>query len=240
MDRPYAGAIGINLNSTSGPAYGGFIPTHLPGCVLWLRADLGITKDGSDRVSAWADQSGLGHDVTQGVGSEQPLWEATAFNGYPCVTANGLDEHMQSAAWTLNQPSTVFAVARLIAATAVPQTLVDGTAVNTRRLYENGGAEFRIYAGSVGPSTAADTSRHVLAAVFDGASSMIYKDNTGVAGSCGSSAASGVALFRPGGAAVQYGNFELAELALFDSALAAASIARLSQYAGARYGITVA
>lgn len=40
-----------------------FVPTRLPGCALWLRADLGITLNGST-VSAWANQGTLGGSVS--------------------------------------------------------------------------------------------------------------------------------------------------------------------------------
>jgi hypothetical protein len=45
-------------------------PANLPGLVLWLRADLGITI--GTGVSAWADQSGNGNNFTQATGSAQP------------------------------------------------------------------------------------------------------------------------------------------------------------------------
>jgi hypothetical protein len=58
----------------------GFSPLWIPGVVLWLRSDLGITK--ATGVSTWADQSGHGYNLTQATGSEQPT--------YPGATANGI------------------------------------------------------------------------------------------------------------------------------------------------------
>lgn len=66
-------------------------PTQLSGCVLWLRADLGITKDGSDKVSAWADQSGAGNNVTQATGTKQPTWVAGALGGQAALSFDGGD-----------------------------------------------------------------------------------------------------------------------------------------------------
>ena len=39
-------------------------PAALPGKKLWLRADVGVTLNGSGNVSAWADQSGEGNNMT--------------------------------------------------------------------------------------------------------------------------------------------------------------------------------
>lgn len=56
-----------------------FTPTDISGCVLWLKADTGVTKDGSNLVSLWADQSGSGNDAPcAATGLEAtPLYQAT-------------------------------------------------------------------------------------------------------------------------------------------------------------------
>lgn len=62
-----------------------FAPTQLSGCVLWLRADLGITI--ATGVSQWLDQkSGL--SFAQGTGSKQPTYNtaSTAFGGRATMT----------------------------------------------------------------------------------------------------------------------------------------------------------
>lgn len=50
-----------------------FSPRDLPGLVLWLRSDMGITLAGS-KVSAWADQSGTGYDFSQATDSFRPVY----------------------------------------------------------------------------------------------------------------------------------------------------------------------
>jgi len=52
---------------------------------LWLKADVGITKDENDYVSVWSDQSGNGNDATQSIGSSQPLWIDNYINNKPSV-----------------------------------------------------------------------------------------------------------------------------------------------------------
>jgi len=51
------------------------VPTDIPDCRMWLRGDMGITLNGSN-VSAWADQSGAGHDGAQARADQQPAYNA--------------------------------------------------------------------------------------------------------------------------------------------------------------------
>jgi hypothetical protein len=57
---------------------------------LWLKASLGITI--GTGVSAWADQSGNGHDFPQATGAAQPALEATGYAGKPSVLFDGVDD----------------------------------------------------------------------------------------------------------------------------------------------------
>lgn len=44
--------------------------------VLSLRASLGVTKDGSDRVSNWTDQSSYGNNAYQTIETRRPIWHS--------------------------------------------------------------------------------------------------------------------------------------------------------------------
>ena len=64
-----------------------FLPSLLPGCVLWIRASEGVSKTG-DSITAIADQSGQGNDITvTGVGN--PQYVASAINGLPGIQITG-------------------------------------------------------------------------------------------------------------------------------------------------------
>jgi hypothetical protein len=68
-----------------------FSPSDLDSLVLWLKADAGVTKDGSNYVSSWADQSGNGNNATQATGQISSLrlpYIAKTFT----VANNKLDE----------------------------------------------------------------------------------------------------------------------------------------------------
>jgi len=75
-------------------------PTNISGCVLWLRSDLGITMDGSNRVSVWPDQSGVGHDAVQSTDAKKPVWTDNVKNGHPVLTFDGADDWMSLSGWT--------------------------------------------------------------------------------------------------------------------------------------------
>lgn len=70
-----------------------WVPTDIGGCVLWLRSDLGVTKDGSSLVSLWADQSGNGNDAAQATAIRRPIWTANQLNGQPGIMFDGLNDY---------------------------------------------------------------------------------------------------------------------------------------------------
>ena len=87
MSRP---ATGRRIDVRRSQIYDGaraFTPASLPGLILWLRADLGITLAGA-KVSAWADQSGNGADFAQGVDAFRPTYVAsnTSMGNKPSMT----------------------------------------------------------------------------------------------------------------------------------------------------------
>lgn len=71
----------------AGTASAQFKPTDVAGVQLWLAADSGITKNGSNEVSQWDDLSGNANHATQGNGTLQPLFvdSIPALNNMPAV-----------------------------------------------------------------------------------------------------------------------------------------------------------
>jgi hypothetical protein len=59
------------------------------GLTLWLKADAGVTTDGSGNVSQWADQSVFGNNAVQGDSSYRPTPTSSAINGQPALTFDG-------------------------------------------------------------------------------------------------------------------------------------------------------
>jgi hypothetical protein len=66
-------------------AGGGGVGLPTAGLIAWYKADVGVTKDGSNKVSQWDDQSGNGHHLTQPTALNKPTWQASVLNGLPGI-----------------------------------------------------------------------------------------------------------------------------------------------------------
>jgi hypothetical protein len=69
------------------------IPIPIDGLQLWLKADAGVTLNGSN-VSKWADQSGNGNEAIQPDSPHQPLLVKDGLNGKPTIRFDGLDDRL--------------------------------------------------------------------------------------------------------------------------------------------------
>ena len=77
------------------------VPIPLANLKLWLKADAGITLNGSN-VSAWADQSGNNNNASQSVAIRQPVFVANSQNGLPAIVFDGSDDFMITSAIELS------------------------------------------------------------------------------------------------------------------------------------------
>lgn len=89
---------GINSSANHAALRGGGVPpADTPitllgaSCIAWWTADAGITLSG-DTVTAWVDQV-AGYPTTP---AGSPQFEATGFNGNPCIEFNGTDNCFES------------------------------------------------------------------------------------------------------------------------------------------------
>jgi len=106
------------------------------------RASDGVTKDASNLVTAWADQSGNGHTLTAS-GSERPTWEtnSASFNGNQAITFNGTSNIIRSGtalgtAYSGSDVPFVLALALKLSSTAGLQSMGFGaSAPNPNCLY---------------------------------------------------------------------------------------------------------
>jgi hypothetical protein len=58
---------------------------EVPGLVIWLDGAQGVTKDNSNRVSRWADQSGAGNDAVAPSETTRPEFVSNSMNGQPAI-----------------------------------------------------------------------------------------------------------------------------------------------------------
>ncbi len=106
-------------------------PVTILGSAAWaVRADLGITI--GTGVSAWADQSGNHVDFTQGTGSAQPAFSASAINGQPSVLGDGTNDKLTATMARVapgTQPFYLWFLMRQVSWTLNDQIYNDGSAV---------------------------------------------------------------------------------------------------------------
>jgi hypothetical protein len=244
---------GLHAHSRSLRSYwqglGGFLPPQITGNVLWLRADLGITLNGS-LVSAWADQSGTGDsnkNCTQATAGNQPTFTAASasYNNQPAVTFSRTGDNLASGAWAtgLAQPCTFMAVGNTTNAGA-SDYFFGAASGNRLELFDSLGASVTLYAGAAAPAAGVGTlnTASVCFAVFNGASATIsVRTNTPQAtGNCAAdSPLQNIMVGNLGASGTQSLSGPLCELAAWSRVLTAAEIATLAGYVTSRYGIAV-
>ncbi|MHB9132861.1 MAG: Ig-like domain-containing protein [Armatimonadota bacterium] len=95
------------------------------GRQLWLKADAGVTKDGSNYVSDWSDQTALGHHAAQSTQASKPLFVSSAVNGCPALsfdsdfmTVNGVFQAAQFFTVCKSPTSTFYGYAPMLGVTS--------------------------------------------------------------------------------------------------------------------------
>jgi hypothetical protein len=223
----------VHVGTTVGVAV---VPTDIPGCKSWLKADSLVANDG-DAIQTWTDSSGAGTSPTQATVGKRPLYKTNIVNGKPVLRFDGVDDFLK-VAFTLNQPHTRLVVYKLLG--SANQASFDGNTSNTALLLNRNTSTVAIFGGSVDlTANVTATAFHVIAGVYNGAGSKISVDGgTPVTGNPGSSAAGGISIGAyPDGTFPS--NIDVAEVLEFDSALSDAQVLQLHTYLGDKYGITV-
>lgn len=221
-----------------------FAPPDIASLEFWYRAGSGVTPNGGTPTLAasWADQSGNGRTQLQATEAAQPtiVTSDAAFNSHPVLSFSGYQFMQAVFGVTLPQPLTVFACGTITNQTY--GTMFDGTGLRTllRRL----NATWSVYGGTTElfSGNVADSSPHVFAVVFNGASTSCYVDSTAVSvmsGDAGADGMAGLTVQSDPSGAVYPGQGKAAELFGYSGALTAAQIAQCMRYLGTKYGLVV-
>jgi hypothetical protein len=117
------------------------------------KSDTGVTKDGGNAVSAWTDDTGNGHDITQATGTKQPIWADAQINGFPSIDFDGVDDNLKATSFTSKANATVGFIVRKDGTHT--GAIFDGHTNNQQMLYFEAANARRIrsYAGGYGPWT---------------------------------------------------------------------------------------
>ena len=158
-----------------GGAASSYLPSDNPASLVgWFRMGVGVTSSGGF-ASAWADQSGNGHDLLQGTATNQPAYDGTAI-----LTFDGVDNFMQTAAFTLNVPIQVSALVRQISFTN-NDTFWDGIGVDLIDLFQNvTSPNVALYSGLTAANNTNMTigTFFAVTALYNGASSSLKVGST--------------------------------------------------------------
>lgn len=200
------------------------------GIQLWCHSGIGFTP------SSWQDLSGLGHNLVQATGANQPSLVASGGpNNDPEVLFNGSTQFMQ-AAFTLAQPWTCFITYKQLTFTAVSvhDVVMDGATNATSVITSSSSAGhlWSMYAGTEVDSGAQRANGVYACAtlIWNGASSVARINGVQViAANIGAGTPGGVTVgaLALGGRAC---NIKVREIAVASGALSAADIARMENY----------
>lgn len=192
----------------------------------WFAFRKGITVTGAG-VSRWADRSANGRHLLQTTDAARP---GLASDG--SVLFNGSSHFLQCTAFTLDQPATIYLLFRQVTWTA-NDVIAAGTTVNSRIVQNSATPQIALFAGS-GPNTGntdlAVNTYGVLAAVFNGASSLIQVNNgTPTTGNPGAGALTGFTL-GANNAGAAFSNIQVKEAIVFAAAHSATERAAVNAY----------
>jgi len=201
--------------------------------VAWFDSALGITKDGSDLVSAWADQSGEDNHLLQATGTNQPLWSSSG------VLFDGVDNYMKTAAFTLEQPEFIYMVVKQVSWT-VNDYFFDGDGNASGIVQQIGTTPNTVaYAGTLSSqnSNLAVGTYGIIRILLNGASSTFQvNETTQITGNFGANDMGGFTL--GGRAAGDFNsNIEVKEIIIRKTSDSANSEASIYAYLSDKYSI---
>lgn len=227
----------MSLLPVFSPTYASEVPfPSISGLRVHLRADLGITKDGSDLVSAWADQSGNGLDFTQATGANQPLWLATSGTGQPTVRFDGSNDNINTGTISsLAAPHHFFIVFKQI--TWVDNDYIYVNNTTGVALEQNTTANQVSQYNGTNPLAADVTSYWLHSNYLNGAaSSAALNDDTPNVVTALTQACTSMSL---GGMTngTSAANVEIAEFVWYDAQVAGTDLSSILSYFSSRYGI---
>lgn len=217
-----------------------FSPLNLTNLKLWVKSDVGITLNGSN-VSAWADQSGNGNNLTQAVAVSQPAYVANQINGYGSVQFDGINDSLKSNSFTLNQPETIFIIYKNPSFLSGGY-IFDGFGADTGGYFQYASSpNLYMYAGgSFYPITGLIGSYFLATVIFNGASSKHQKNNVAEeTGNASTRNMGGLLLGAYAGGAGYNGNPHIAEVIVMSGVATTDERNNIKTYVTNRYGISM-
>lgn len=218
----------------------GFSPSDIAGLKLFLDAGLGITKDGGDLISDWADQSGTGNDVAQATGSAQPLFVSSvaAFNNLPTVRFVSADSLFRTA----------FVSAPITTGFSIYMVCSDPSSINgfyfdgvTDRaaLLQDANPHLDFFTSATVNSTTAPSGAAavIYRIIYDGASSSLFRDGSSIStGNDGAGDMDGISLASNASQGANI-NMDISEYLIYDNVLSAGDNTLLMNFLTGKYAL---
>ena len=201
------------------------------GMALWVKADAGITTDGSGQVTAWADQSGHANHLLQATSTRRPALVANGFNGYPVLRFDGNSDFFNLTTRLAGTIRTVFWVVKEDPAAAVGRRslLGDATAGNDFR----GGASGTVWASDATAAQTLNGSTFVNGAPVSGATATRPKSMSVV--SIETTSGTSASLFGTSFGASEFWWGDLAEMVIYDRPLTDSERKQVEDYLAQKY-----
>lgn len=229
--------LGLGLGATGAP----WTPGRLrgDGLGLWLRADLGLTLNGS-AVTTWADQSGNGNDFTDGgSAARRPAYSATSFNSRPGITFDGSSDYLTHATnYTFGAATTIILVAT--PATSATAYILSGSGANFGFISNFASVWLELFNGADRKNFAVPTSvtKYTATVTQTDASALTWRRNGAQVNTAAPAVTlSGKTLNTIGAATggTNHCNAVIAELIICTRVLTASEIANAESYIQTRY-----
>lgn len=224
--------------SKSQPPTSTFSPSDITGLKAWYVASAGVT--GTTTVTAWADQSGNGYNLTAASGQE-PALNSSAINGLPALNFISADR-MTNSSLSQTQAYTIIVVGKLDVGNT-NQVFFDSYNNVQAALY-NASGTMRFLAGNTGiAGFTANTNWRLHYVVGSGAaSSYDINDGSPSTGNAGTNAISGISIGQirgnPSPVASPYGlTGYIAELLIYSTTLSSGDETLIKDYLRTKYNL---
>jgi uncharacterized repeat protein (TIGR02059 family) len=205
----------------------GFLPSDLDNMIMWYRKGTGIT--GSPSVTAWADQSGNGHDLSAG--------DAPQLQGDGTILFDGSNDHLRVTTGTLGTIFTVCMRVKVLTwvnndrifdttSTNGGGLLMSGSTPEVKQVYGNGA----FIGGAV--NIPVDGSYHNVIVLFKQSDQNVRVDGTDTTSTNVTAVASqtGFTLAAIGAANANWSNIQVAEVVVYTDKLTAGEMTDMDTY----------
>jgi len=194
----------------------------------WRAEDLTLTS--GQAVTTMANRVNGGPALTAAGG---PVFNVES--SVSSVLLDGVDDQLSETTTALNQPTTTITVGRYVVGAASKPWV--GAATNLHAITATSASKWSVNAGtSLAHTASIDTGWHMVAAVFNGTSTIIYVDGVAVTGTGGTNARAGTRIGANSGQTA-FANMKFTMTAQYGTAMTTADLDSMRSILKTRYPV---